>query len=110
MPRKVIEERRVTIAEARRILEKAKSDELGEFQRRTLDYTVKFTRTAGSEASKLVDDLVSQFKFDRSEAIQIANCMPTTVEEIRAILAIKGRVVPVAQLDDVLKIVNNHRK
>ncbi len=110
MPRKVIEEKRVTITDARRVLEKAKSEELGEFQRRTLDYTVKFTRTAGAEASKLADNLASQFKLERSEAIQIANCMPTTVEEIRAILATKGRVVPVAQLDDVLKVVNNHRK
>lgn len=110
MPRRVVEEKRVTIADARKVLEKAKAEELGEFQRRTLDYAVKFSRTTGSEASKLTDHLVSQFKFERSEAIQISNCMPTTVEEIRAILAIKGRVVPIAQLDDVLKAVNNHRK
>jgi len=110
MPRKVIDEKRVTIADARKVLEKAKQEELGEFQRRTLDYTVKFSRLPGTEASKLVDSLVNQFKFERSDAIQIVNCMPATVEELRAILAVKGRVIPIAQLDDVLKVINNHRK
>jgi hypothetical protein len=36
--------------------------------------------------------------------------MPATMEELRAILAVKGRVIPVGQLDDVLKAVNNNRK
>ncbi len=110
MPRKVIEEKRIAIADARKVLEKAKQEELGEFQRRTLDYTVKFSKLTGQESSKLADLLVSQFKFERSDAIQIVNCMPATTEELRAILAVKGRVIPIAQLDDVLKAVNSHRK
>jgi len=110
MPRKVIDEKRVTIADARKLLEKAKQDELGEFQRRTLDYTVKFSRLSGSDAPKLVEELINQFKFERSDAIQIVNSMPATVEELRAILAVKGRVIPMGQLDDVMKVVNNHRK
>jgi DNA-directed RNA polymerase subunit F len=110
MPRKIIDEKKVTVADARKILEKAKQDELGEFQRRTLDYTVKFSRLPGSDASKLVEEITNQFKFERSDAIQIANCMPGTVEELRAILAVKGRVIPIGQLDDVLKVVNNRRK
>jgi DNA-directed RNA polymerase subunit F len=56
MPRKVTDEKRVTIADARKVLEKAKQ------------------------------------------------------EELRAILAVKGLVIPIAQLDDVLKVINNHRK
>ena len=99
----------MTVAEARNTLEKAKQEELGEFQRRTLNYTVKFSRLPASDASKLTDELTSQFKLERSGAIQIANCMPTTVEELRAILAVKGRVIPIGQLDDVLKVVNSHR-
>jgi DNA-directed RNA polymerase subunit F len=110
MPRKVIEEKRVAVADARKVLEKAKPEELGEFQRRTLDYTVKFSKLSGQEASKLTDTLVSQFKLERSDAIQIVNCMPNTAEELRAILAVKGRLIPITQLDDVLKVVNNHRK
>jgi DNA-directed RNA polymerase subunit F len=110
MPRRVTDEKRVTVADARKVLEKAKQEELGEFQRRTLDYTTKFSRLPGSDASKLVDALVSQFKLERSDAIQIVNCMPATMEELRAILAVKGRVIPVGQLDDVLKAVNNVRK
>ena len=110
MPRKVIDEKRVTIADARKVLEKAKQEELGEFQRRTLDYTVKFSKLPGQEASKLTEELVNQFKLERADAIQIVNCMPITVEEIRTILAVKGRVIPITQVDDVLKVINNHRK
>ncbi len=110
MPRKVIDKKTVTVAEARRILEKAKQEELGEFQRRTLDYTVKFSRLPASDASKLLEELISQFKFERSDAIQIVNCMPTTVEELRPILAVKGRVIPTGQLEGVLKVVESYRQ
>ena len=44
MPRKIVDEKRITVADARKLLEKTDKEELGEFQRRTLDYTVKFSK------------------------------------------------------------------
>ena len=103
MPRKLIDTKPIATAEARRILEKAKEDELGEFQRRTRDYTIKFSRIQPGKAEKLLRDLSEKHQLDRKDAIQIANCMPSSIEEIRTVLSTKGRVFTTEQLEDILK-------
>ena len=97
-------------AEAKRILERAKQEELGEFQRRTLDYAVKFSKISSAKAEKLVRELSEKYQLDRKDAIQIVNCMPRYIEELRTILTIKGRIIGGTQLEDILKIVNNYRE
>ena len=108
MPRKLIESKPITTAEARRILEKASEDQLGEFQRRTRDYTIKFSKAPASKAEKLARDLCEKHHLERKEAIQIANCMPSSIEEIRTVLAVKGRVITTEQLQEILKTVTAH--
>ena len=103
MPRKLIDTKPIATAEARRILEKAREDELGEFQRRTRDYTIKFSKIQPSKAEKLLRDLSEKHQLDRKDAIQIANCMPSSIEEIRTVLSTKGRVLTTEQLEDILK-------
>ena len=103
MPRKLIDTKPIATAEARRILEKASEDELGEFQRRTRDYTIKFSKIQPSKAEKLLRDLSEKHQLDRKDAIQIANCMPSSIEEIRTVLSTKGRVLTTEQLEDILK-------
>ena len=110
MPRKIIESRPSSTSEAKRILERAKEEELGEFQRRTLDYASKFSKIPPAKAEKLVKDLSEKFQLDRKDAIQIANTMPRYIEEVRAILTVKGRIIGASQLEDILKLVNNYRE
>jgi len=100
----------IPTTEAKRILEHAKQEELGEFQRRTLDYATKFSRASSTKAEKLVRELSEKYELDRKDAIQVANSMPRYVEELRAILTIKGRIVGGAQLEDMLKLVNAYRE
>ncbi len=100
----------VSTAEAKKTLERAKSEELGEFQRRTLDYASKFSRTSTAKAEKLVKELSEKHQLDRKDAIQIANTMPNSIEELRAILTVKGRIVGGSQLEDLLRLVNNYRE
>ena len=109
MPRKLIDVKPITTAEARRILERAKEDELGEFQRRTRDYTVKFSKVPAGKAEKLVKDLCEKHQLDRKDAIQIANCMPSSIEEIRTVLTVKGRVFTTEHLEEILKTTNAYR-
>jgi len=109
LPRKLIDAKPITTAEARRILEKAKQEDLGEFQRRTLDYTVKFSRIPASRAEKLLRDLTERHQLDRKDAIQVANCMPSSLEEIRTVLSVRGRVFTTEQLEDILKTVTPYR-
>jgi len=96
----------IATSEARRILERASEEELGEFQRRTRDYTIKFSKIQASKAEKLIRDLTEKHQLERKDAIQIANCMPASIEEIRTVLAIKGRVFTTEQLQGILKTVS----
>jgi DNA-directed RNA polymerase subunit F len=110
LPRKIVDSKPTTTAEARRTLEKAKEEELGEFQRRTLDYTSKFSKISPQKAEKLVKELGEKFQLDRKDAIQIANTMPRYIEELRTILTVKGRIVGASQLEDMLKLLNGYRE
>jgi len=105
----VIDTKPITTAEARRILERAAEEELGEFQRRTRDYTIKFSKIPAAKAEKLVRDLCEKSQLDRKDAIQVANCMPSSIEEVRTVLAVKGRVFTTEQLEQILKTTNAYR-
>ena len=110
MPRKIIDSKTTTTPEAKRTLEKVKEEELGEFQRRTLDYASKFSKIPPAKAEKLVRELTEKHQLDRKDSIQIANSMPRYIEELRTILTIKGRIISVTQLEEVLKLVNSYRE
>lgn len=110
MPRKIIDSKPTTTSEAKRTLERAKEEELGEFQRRTLDYASKFSRISPAKAEKLVRELGEKHQLERKDAIQIANAMPRYVEELRTILTVKGRIISGTQLEDILKLLNNYRE
>ena len=110
MPRKIMDSKPTTTAEAKRTLERAKEEELGEFQRRTLDYATKFSKIPPPKAEKLVRELGEKFQLDRKDAIQIANTMPRYIEELRSILTVKGKIISGAQLEDILKLVNGYRE
>lgn len=110
MPRKIIDSKPVPTPEAKRTLERAKEEELGEFQRRTLDYASKFSRISPAKAEKLVKELSEKFQLDRKDSIQIVNTMPRYAEELRTILTVKGRIVGASELEGILKLVNNYRE
>ncbi len=97
-------------AEAKRTLERAKEEELGEFQRRTLDYASKFSRISPAKAEKLVKELAEKFQLDRKDAIQIVNTMPQYPEELRTILTVKGKIIGADELQGILKLVNGYRE
>ena len=108
MARKILQEKIVTNAEAQEILGKVKEEELGEVQRRTLDYARKFSKITPDKADKLVEELSSKLQLDRNDAIQIVNSLPKTIEELRAVLTVKGRFVSTDQLNGILEIMKRY--
>ena len=108
MARKIVEGKIVTNAEAQEILGKIKEEELGEFQRRTLDYARKFSKISPDKAEKLVEDLSSKLQLDRNDAIQIVNSLPKLIEELREVLTVKGRFVSTDQLNGILEIMKRY--
>ncbi len=110
LPRKIIDSKATTTAEAKKTLDRAKEEELGEFQRRTLDYASKFAKVSPAKAEKLVRELSEKHQLDRKDAIQIANTMPRYIEELRTILTVKGRIIGGSELEGILKLLNNYRE
>jgi len=94
----------------KKILESLGEQNMDQFQRRVLNYTSKFSKTSAEEAEVLVKSLVEQFELEEREAIQIVNCMPESVEEIRMFLAGGRKIVETSRLQGILKLLDEHRK
>jgi len=106
--KKIVEEKEITIAEAKEILEEG--GELDLFQQRSFDYINKSSKIKASKAKKLVKKLGEQFDVAKGDAIQIVNCMPSTVEELRVFfVASKKKIIMTSKLEEILKLLDKHR-
>jgi len=110
MPRKPIRERMLTVPEVKKALELIGEEKLDQFQRRSLDYASKFAKVDEQEAELIVDTLRDKFGLDQEEAIQIVNCMPESVEEIRVFLGGGRRIIETSKLQEMLSFLDEHRK
>ena len=103
----VSDKKEMTIAEARKLLE-GKAEELDPLQRRVLDYTIRFSKIDPEDADKLVSELIAKGEIDRSLAVQIANCMPCSVAEIRTFLG-RQKIISEEAVNEILTIINKYR-
>jgi len=110
MPGKTLKERAIAIPEVKEILESIGEESLDQFQRRSLDYAAKFSKLDVHAAEELLNKLVKQFELEEKEAVQIVNCMPESVEEIRVFLAGGRRIVETSKLEGILALLDEHRK
>jgi DNA-directed RNA polymerase subunit F len=74
----------VTLSEVKEILEKRDTEEMDQIQRWTLDYVTKFSKVKPQAAKKLLSDLVKECGFTEEEAVELANIMPKSLEELRS--------------------------
>lgn len=108
MVRKIKEKKEITIPEAKRLLEEVEEPNL--FQLRTLEYVRKFSKVDPSKAEELVERLMDRFMIDRDEAVQVVNCMPESIQELRAFFSTgRRRVILTSQLEEMLKILDEYR-
>jgi large subunit ribosomal protein L21e len=110
MPKKLLKERAIPIPQVKELLESIGEENLDQFQRRTLDYTTKFSKIDGGRAEELVDKLKEEFELEEEDAVEIINCMPESIEEIRTFLARGRRIVETSKLEGVLSLLNKYRK
>jgi len=108
--RRALKERPITIPEVKERLERLGEEKLDQFQRRTLDYASKFSKVDPPACEELVNNLVTQFGLEEGEAVQIVNCMPESVEEIRVFLAGGRKIVETSKIEAILTFLNAHRK
>jgi DNA-directed RNA polymerase subunit F len=110
MSKKALRERALTVSEAKKLLESIGEDKLDQFQRRSLDYTSKFSKVEPEKAEELVKILNEKCGLEVEEAIPIVNIMPESIEEIRVFFAGGRKIVETSKLQEILNLLNAYRK
>ena len=110
MSEKNVKEKTLTLPEVKKLLESMGEENLDQFQRRTLDYLSKFSKVDADAAVEIVGKLVAEFGLDENEAIQVVNCMPKTVEELRVFLAGGRKIIEASKLEAIVAFLNDYRK
>lgn len=110
MSRRELKERPITIPQVKERLERIGEEKLDQFQRRTLDYASKFSKVDPRVSEELVNNLITKFELEEGEAVQIVNCMPESIEEIRVFLAGGRKIVETSKIEAILSFLNEHRK
>ena len=108
LPYKVIDSHPISNPEAKKILSSIGEENLDQFQKRTLDYTTKFSKVDAETAEKLIKELTTKFELTEVEAIEIVNCMPKTVEELRTFFAGGRRIIEMEKLNAIIDLLNAH--
>ncbi|MFX1369265.1 MAG: RNA polymerase Rpb4 family protein [Promethearchaeota archaeon] len=106
MPKEIINEEEVPIPRVKKLLsQRAKEGELSFQQTITLEHASAFSRMAPAQADKLVDRLIKGYNVSRSQAVQVANIAPTTLEEMRSILDARSTDLTDEQVLEIVDIV-----
>jgi DNA-directed RNA polymerase subunit F len=109
MGKRELSENRLTLPQVKKVLEAIGEENLDQFQRRTLDYVNKFSKVDAAKAKKLLEKLVKEFGLDKAEAVQVVNCMPETVDELRVFLAGGRKIIETAKLEAIISLLNESR-
>lgn len=109
MSKREVSESRLTMPQVKKILETIGEENLDQFQRRTLDYVNKFSKVDPDKAEELLQKLVNEFEIDEFEAVQIVNCMPETVDELRVFLAGGKKIIEAQKLSQIVELLNEYR-
>jgi DNA-directed RNA polymerase subunit F len=105
-----VEEKKLTIPQVKKLLESVGEENLDQLQRRTFDYVSKFSRVDAETADKLVEKLVKEFDLAEEEAVEIVNCFPKTVDELRVFLAGGRKIIDASTLKTIANILSEHEK
>ena len=109
MSKREVSENRLTLPQVKKLLDTIGEENLDQFQRRTLDYANKFSKTSPEKAEELLQVLVKEYEIDEAEAIQIVNCMPETVDELRVFLAGGKKIIESQKLHAIVELLNESR-
>jgi DNA-directed RNA polymerase subunit F len=109
MSKREVSESRLTLPQVKNVLETIGEENLDQFQRRTLDYVSKFSKAEPAKAEELLQTLIKEYELDEAEAVQIINCMPETVDELRVFLAGGKKIIETSKLHQIVELLNENR-
>ena len=109
MSKREVSESRLTLPQVKKVLETVGEENLDQFQRRTLDYVNKFSKADPEKAEELLQTLTKEYEIDEAEAVQIINCMPETVDELRVFLAGGKKIIETTKLKAIVELLSENR-
>jgi len=98
------EKKLLTIPEANQILSKLDVEKADQIQKRTLDYTTKFSKAQADAAKKLRKELETECGLSEEESVELVNIMPKSVEELRTFTSGWRKLLSTETLEKILKI------
>ena len=107
-------EERITLGELKEVLtqvSEARQEEATEMSyelRRSIEHATHLAKTSSKQATDLVAVLLKLEKMKPDIAFRIANIMPRTRDELRAIYAKERFTLTGEELDQILSLVSEH--
>jgi DNA-directed RNA polymerase subunit F len=101
------EKKLLTNAEAHQILQKIDIEKADQIQKRTLDYTAKFSKAPSDVAKKLRKELETECGLSEEESVEVVNVMPKSIEELRTFTSGWRKLLPTEMLEKILKILHS---
>jgi len=109
MSKREISETKLSLPQVKRELLAIGEENLDQYQRRTLDYVSKFSKIDESATPVLLERLVKEFGLDEDEAVQVINCAPESVDELRIFMAGGKKIIETAKLETIVSLLNESR-
>ena len=110
MARANVTEKKLTLPQVKKTMETIGEENLDQLQRRTFDYVSKFAKVDSETSEKLVQKLIADFGLEEVEAVEIVNCMPKSIEELRVFLAGGRKIIETTKLEAIVSLLDEHRK
>jgi DNA-directed RNA polymerase subunit F len=110
MPKEIISEEEITLPQVKKILtQRGKEGELSFQQSITLEHATAFSKMAPVVSTKLVEKLISSYDISRSQAVQIVNIAPTTIEELKSIFDTRTANLTDEKLIEIVDLIIKNR-
>jgi DNA-directed RNA polymerase subunit F len=109
MGKRELSESKLTLPQVKQVLESVGTENLDQFQRRTLDYVSKFAKVDAANAEKLLEVLIKEYGLDEIEAVPIVNALPETVDELRIFLSGGRKIIETQKLAAIVELLNEKR-
>ncbi len=93
----------LSIAEANQILQKIDVEKADQIQKRTLDYTAKFSKSGPDAVKRIRKELETECGLSEEEAVEVVNVMPKSMEELRTFTSGWRKLLPTETLEKILK-------
>jgi DNA-directed RNA polymerase subunit F len=107
-----VREEHLTVSEVKELLEDVEAERAADEERelryelaRAIEHVNRFAVLDGEESRELVEELLELEKVDEPTAFKIADLLPQSRDELRAVYAQERYALSGDELDDVLNVV-----